>query len=62
MIKAHTDINQSKILAEILQHQTADNTHERVVISGCNLGILKEKQYVHRDTSFIYFSGVGVPC
>lgn len=62
MIKAYTGIAQSKKLAEILSHKTADNTYERVVISGCNLGIPEEKQYVHRNIPFTYFSGVGVPC
>ena len=62
MIKAYTDIAQSKKLAEILPHKTADNTYERVVISGCNLDIPEEQQYIHRDIPFTYFSGVGVPC
>lgn len=60
--KAYTSVKQSKKLAEILPHKTADNTYERVVIAGCNLGIPEEQQYVHRDIPFTYFSGVGVPC
>jgi len=62
MIKAYTDLIQSKNLAEILSYKTADNTHERVVISGCNFGVSEEQQYIHRDIPFTYFSGVGVPC
>lgn len=62
MIQAYTNISQSKKLAEILSHKTADNTYERVVISGCNLDISEEQQYIHRDIPFTYFSGVGVPC
>ena len=62
VIKAYTDLKQSKRLAEILSHKTANNTYERVVISGCNLDIPEEQQYIHRDIPFTYFSGVGVPC
>ena len=61
-MKAYTDILQSRKLAEILSHNTADNTYERVVIAGCNLDIPEERQYVHRDIPFMFFSGVGVPC
>lgn len=61
-MKAYTDIKQSKKLADILPHITADNTYERVVIAGCNFDIPEERQYVHRDTSFSFFSGIGVPC
>ena len=43
-IKSYTDIKQSKKLAEIIQHKNTNNTHERVIIAGCNLGIPKEKQ------------------
>ena len=62
MIKAYTDIPQSKKLAEILPHITADDTWEKVVVTGCNLDIPEEQQYVHRDIPFTYFSGIGVPC
>ena len=62
VIKAYTDLKQSKRLAEILSHKTANNTYERVVISGCNLDIPEEQQYIHRDIPFTYFSGVGIPC
>lgn len=61
-MKAYTSFNQSKKLAEILPHNTADNIYERVVIAGCNLDIPEDKQYIHRDIPFIYFSGVGIPC
>lgn len=61
-MKAYTDIEQSKKLAEFLSHKTADNTYERVVIAGCNLDIPEEQQYVHRNIPFTFFSGVGIPC
>ena len=61
-MKAYTSIEQSKKLAEILPQKTADNTYERVVIAGCNLDIPEERQFVHRDIPFMFFSGVGVPC
>ena len=61
-MKSYTDIEQSKKLAEILPHESADNTYERVIIAGCNLSIQVERQYIHNDIPFIYFSGVGVPC
>ena len=61
-MKSYTDIEQSKKLAKILPHNTADNTWERVVITGCNLDIPEERQYVHRDIPFTFFSGIGVPC
>lgn len=61
-MKSYTDLEQSKKLAEILPHNTADDTYKRVVIAGCNLGIPEEQQYVHGDIPFTFFSGVGVPC
>ena len=61
-MKSYTDISQSKKLAKILPHITADNTWEKVTIAGSNLNIPEERQYVHRDTSFSFFSGIGVPC
>lgn len=61
-MKAYTSLKQSKKLAEILPHITADNTYERVVIAGCNLDIPEERLYVHRDITFTYFSGIGIPC
>ena len=38
-MKAYTDLNQSKKLAEILPHNTADNTWEKVTIAGSNLNV-----------------------
>ena len=61
-MKAYTNIKQSKKLADILPLDSADNTYKRVVIAGCNLDIPEEQQYIHDDTPFTFFSGVGVPC
>ena len=61
-MKSYTNIEQSKKLAEILPHFTADSTYEKIVISGCNIGIQEEQQYVHRDIAFTFFSGIGIPC
>lgn len=61
-MKSYTDLEQSKKLAEILPHITADNTWERVTIAGSNFNVPEEQQYVHRDMPFTYFSGIGVPC
>jgi len=61
-MKSYTDISQSKKLADILLHITADNTYERIVIAGCNLDIPEEQQYVYRNIPFAFFSGIGVPC
>ena len=62
-MKAYTDLNQSKKLAEILPHNTADNTWEKVTIAGSNLNVPEEQQYVHNgNMPFCLYSGVGVPC
>lgn len=37
-MKSYTDLPQSRILAEILSHDIADQTYERFVIAGDNLG------------------------
>ena len=61
-MKAHTDISQSRKLAEILPHNTADGTWKRVAIAGINLNAPEEQQYFHDgDTPFVYYSGVGIP-
>ena len=61
-MKSYTDINQSRKLAGILPHGTADGTWKRIVIAGCNLGVPEEQQYFHDgDTSFVFYSGVGIP-
>lgn len=58
LVKSYTDIKQSKILAEILSYDTADNTWERVKI-----GVPEDQQYVHDgNMPFGYYSGVGIPC
>jgi hypothetical protein len=62
-IKSYTDIEQSKKLADILPHNTADNTWERVAIAGSNLNVPEELQYVHNgNMPFCFYSGIGVPC
>ena len=62
-MKAYTDLKQSRKLAEILPHNTADNTWERVTIAGSNLNVPEEQQYVHNgNMPFCYYSGIGVPC
>lgn len=62
-MKAYTDLKQSKKLAEILPHNTADNTWERVTITGSNLNVPEEQQYVHNgNMPFCFYSGIGVPC
>ena len=61
-MKSYTDISQSKKLAEILPHDTADGTWKRVAIAGINLDVPEEQQYFHDgDTPFIFYSGVGIP-
>lgn len=62
-MKSFTDLKQSKKLAEILPHYTADNTWERVTIAGSNLNVPEEQQYVHNgNMPFCYYSGIGIPC
>lgn len=61
--KKHTNLKQSRILAEILPHNTADETFERIVIAGGNFNIPIEQQYKHNSNiPFTYYSGVGIPC
>ena len=61
-MKVYTDIEQSKKLAEILPHDTADGTWKRIAIAGCNLDVPEEQQYFHDgDMPFMYNSGVGIP-
>ena len=61
-MKAFSDIEQSKKLAEILPHDTADGTWKRIAIAGCNLDVPEEQQYFHDgDMPFMYYSGVGIP-
>lgn len=62
-MKSYTDLPQSKMLAEILPHNTADNTWKRIAIAGSNLNVSEELQYIHDgDMPFCYYSGIGVPC
>ena len=62
-MKSYTDIEQSRKLAEILPMDSADQTWQRVVIAGANLGVPEEKQYRHNgDMPFQIYSGIGIPC
>lgn len=59
-MKSHTDITQSKKLAEILPKESADQTWERIAIAGANLDVPK---YWHNgDTPYIFNSKIGIPC
>lgn len=61
-IKSYTDLNQSRKLAEVLPHDTADGTWKRVVIAGINLNVPEEQQYIHDGgIPFMYYSGIGIP-
>lgn len=62
-MKSYTDISQSRTLADILPHDTADQTYERFVIAGAGLNIPDEKQCRHNgDMPFRFYSGIGLPC
>ena len=62
-IKAYTDLQQSKKLAEILPLESADQTWARIAIAGANLDVPEEMQYRHNgDMPFQYYSGIGTPC
>ena len=62
-IKGYTNIEQSKKLAEILPHESADQTWERIAIAGANLDVPEELQYKHNgDIPFQYYSGICAPC
>lgn len=62
-MKSYTDLKQSKKLADILPHNTADNTWKRIAIAGSNLNVPEELLYIHNgDMPFCYYSGIGIPC
>ena len=62
-IKAYTDLEQSKKLAEFLLLESADQTWARIAIAGANLDVPEEMQYRHNgDMPFQYYSGIGIPC
>lgn len=62
-MKSYTDLTQSRTLAKILPHDTADQTWERIVIAGANLDVPEEKQYRHNgNMPFQIYSGIGIPC
>lgn len=60
-MKAYTDLEQSKRLAEILPHKSADGTWERVSICGSKIDIPEDMQYRHKEIPFSFFSGIGAP-
>ena len=62
VMKAFTDVKQSKTLGGILPLDSADSTWKTVCIAGDALDIPENMQYVHSDMPFILFSGIGVPC
>ena len=62
MIKSYTNLGQSKRLAEILPHKSADGTWEKVSICGAKVDIPEDMQYRHKEIPFSFFSGIGVPC
>lgn len=58
----YTNLEQSRILAEILPIKSADGTWEKYIIAGNNLNISEKEQYIHKeDCPFIFYSGIGVP-
>ena len=59
--KAYTSLKQSKKLAEILPHKSADGTWEKVSICGAKIDIHEDMQYRHNEIPFSFFSGIGVP-
>lgn len=62
-MKSYTDLKQSRTLAKILSHDTADQTWQRIAIAGANLGVPEEGQYRHNgDMPFQIYSGIGIPC
>ena len=54
-MKAHTDLEQSKKLAEILPIESADQSWEIVAIAGTDVSI-------HSETAYIFNSKIGLPC
>lgn len=62
-MKAYTDIEQSKKLAEILPVESADQIWERIAIAGANLDVPEKMEYWHNgDTPYFLSSRGGVPC
>lgn len=59
-MKSYTDLNQSRKLAKILRHDTADQTWERIAISSV---VPESLQYGHNgDIPFQFYDGIGIPC
>ena len=61
-MKSYTDIEQSKKLAEILPIESADGTWKQYAICGAALNVPEEMQYIHCETPFKLYSGIGCPC
>lgn len=62
-MKSYTDLKQSRIIAEILPHNTADQIYERFTIAGANLDVPEEMLYKHNgDVPFQICGGIGIPC
>lgn len=62
-MKAYTDIEQSRKLAEILPTESADQTWERIAIAGANLDVPEEMEYWHNGNApCILNSKIGIPC
>lgn len=62
IMKAYTDIEQSRTLAKILPHNTADQIYERFTITKAK-DVPKETLYKHNgDIPFQCCSGIGIPC
>lgn len=61
-LKSYTDLVQSRALAEILPHNTADHIYERFTITKAK-DVPKETLYKHNgDIPFQCCSGIGIPC
>lgn len=62
-MKSYTDLEQSKMLAEILPIESADQIWERIAIAGANLGVPEEMQYGHNgNVPFLLSNKIGTPC
>ena len=61
-IKSYTDIEQSKKLTKILSIESADGTWVQRVVCGEALDMPEEMQYIHQETPFRFYSGIGIPC
>lgn len=61
-LKDYTDLAQSRALAEILPHNTADHIYECFTITKAK-DVPKETLYKHNgNIPFQFCSGIGIPC